>query len=163
MQDFSSIYILGLKMSIQMRCYLYFNDKVIKWNGNIKCLVKPKWILIRGHQVSRKCYLWRLKWQQCQMSIAASNIFQFPLNWSAKFVLIPVSTIFSSLLFRCIFDNWSFWWIIFVKWLFSQFTNSSVITLVKWLLLDMKLFKNIVVQNTTWSVNTLGNNKLFNL
>ena len=55
LQDFSSIYILGLKMSIQMRCYLYFNDKVIKLNGNIKCLVKPKCILIRGHQVRRKC------------------------------------------------------------------------------------------------------------
>ena len=54
--------------------------KVIKLNGNIKCLVRAKCILIRGHQVSRKCYLWRLKWQQCQMSIAAWKIFQFPVN-----------------------------------------------------------------------------------
>ena len=34
---------------------------------------------------------------------------------------------------------------------------------MKWLLLDLKLFNNIVVQNTTWSVNILGNDKLFNL
>ena len=52
----SSIYIRGLKISIQIRSYLYLNDKVIKLNGNIKCLVKAKCILIRGHQVRRKCY-----------------------------------------------------------------------------------------------------------
>ena len=34
---------------------------------------------------------------------------------------------------------------------------------MKRLLSDMKLFNNIVVQNTTWSVNILGNNDLFNL
>ena len=56
LQDFSSIYILGLNISMEMRCYLYFNDKVIKLNRNIKCLVKAKCILIIGHHVSRKCY-----------------------------------------------------------------------------------------------------------
>ena len=56
LQDFFSIYILGLKISIQMRCYLTYNDKVINLNGNIKCLVKAKCILIIGRHVSRKCY-----------------------------------------------------------------------------------------------------------
>ena len=37
------------------------------------------------------------------MSIAAWKIFQFPVNCSAKFVLLEASTIFSSLLWRCIF------------------------------------------------------------
>ena len=55
LQDFSSIYIRNWNFLFR-RFYLYFNDTVIKLYGNIKCLVKAKCILIRGHHVSKECW-----------------------------------------------------------------------------------------------------------
>ena len=86
LQDFSSIYIRNWNFLFR-RFYLYFNDTVIKLYGNIKCLVKAKCILIRGHHVSKECWsdISNDNNVKCQEQL---KIYQFPTNYTAWNLLL---------------------------------------------------------------------------